>query len=434
MPDPPRAKKTKEMSNSDRERVVLTLIESMVDGQLPKGKISEVAADMSFSRQTISSIWGTSKRARANGNFSLSAVHKKISQRQGNFKYNLQELGESLEALPDGRRETLRDLAKALSVSTTTIKKAMNAGEVVPHTDTIAPALTEQNKVHPFMYCADEVKSNGMFKDMYDRVHVDEKWFYVDRITKRVYRSKGETQRRGKRKCKHKSHIEKIMFMCAVACPRFVPATNQWWDGKIGIWPFARLVPAVRSSRNRPAGTLEWKGYKVDKTAYRDMMIRNVLPAIVQRWPEGQRSGTIWVQQDNAPCHFKLGDAEWTTATLEAELDVKIYCQPPNSPDLNVLDLGFFNSLQSDVEKEEKRNAGELITKVNLCFDRYDRRRLNNVFLTLQTVMQEVILSNGNNEYEIVHMNKERLERSGTLPVSIMASDNVLDLIAATSS
>ena len=48
--------------------------------------------------------------------------------------------------------------------------------------------------------------------------------------------------------------------------------------------------------------------------------------------------------------------------------------------------------------------------------------------------MQEVILSNGNNEYEIVHMNKERLERSGTLPVSIMASDDVIDLIAAPSS
>ena len=77
MPGPPRAEKTKEMSNSDRERVVLTLIESMVDGQLPKGKISEVAAEMSFSRQTISSIWGASKRARANGNVSLSAVHKK---------------------------------------------------------------------------------------------------------------------------------------------------------------------------------------------------------------------------------------------------------------------------------------------------------------------------------------------------------------------
>lgn len=52
----------------------------------------------------------------------------------------------------------------------------------------------------------------------------------------------------------------KIMFLCAIAPPRFDPVTGECiFDGKIGIWPFVEKEIAQRDSVNRPAGTNETK-------------------------------------------------------------------------------------------------------------------------------------------------------------------------------
>ena len=58
---------------------------------------------------------------------------------------------------------------------------------------------------------------------------------------------------------KHKSHITKVMFLCAVARPHFNPCSNSWWDGKLGIWPIGDWELAKWKSKNRPEGTLVWK-------------------------------------------------------------------------------------------------------------------------------------------------------------------------------
>ena len=96
-----------------------------------------------------------------------------------------------------------------------------------------------------------------------------------------------------------------------------------------------------------------------------------------------------------------------------------MYSQPPNSPDLNVLDLGFFNSLQSIVAKEGTRNKQFLIEMVKEKFDNYPYSKINHVFLSLQMAMQEIILCNGGNDYGLTHMSKTQLGRNGNLPMSI---------------
>jgi hypothetical protein len=49
----------------------------------------------------------------------------------------------------------------------------------------------------------------------------------------------------------------------------------------------------------------------------------------------------------------------------------------------------------------------------------YPYLKINRMFVTLQTVFDEVIKANGGNEYKLPHMNKERLEREGRLPVAV---------------
>mmetsp|Transcript_25947 Transcript_25947/g.36933 ORF Transcript_25947/g.36933 Transcript_25947/m.36933 type:complete len:87 (+) Transcript_25947:171-431(+) len=81
------------------------------------------------------------------------------------------------------------------------------------------------------------------------------------------------------------------------------------------------------------------------------MLINKILPTIVERCPNAMKMGTIKIQQDNAPSHIKINDPVFLQAVALRNLDIQLYCQLPNSPDLNVLDLGFFRSLQTMQKK-----------------------------------------------------------------------------------
>jgi len=93
--------------------------------------------------------------------------------------------------------------------------------------------------------------------------------------------------------------------------------------------------------------------------------------------------------------------------------------QPPNSPDMNCLDLGFFASLQSMTDRRVSRNIDELIQNVQLEFDEHRPEILYRVFLTLQGCMTEVMKARGGNKYKIPHMSKEKLEALGMLPKAL---------------
>ena len=50
-----------------------------------------------------------------------------------------------------------------------------------PHYSALKPVLTEQNKYLWLLYALEMVNPNDTtkFQDMYDFIHVDEKWFYL---------------------------------------------------------------------------------------------------------------------------------------------------------------------------------------------------------------------------------------------------------------
>ena len=92
-----------------------------------------------------------------------------------------------------------------------------------------------------------------MFNEMMDVVHVDEKWFYMTQKTRRHYLAPDEEEPH--RTTKWKRYSTKVMFLAAVARPRWDTIRNQPFDGKLGIGPFISIKEARRNSRNRPAGT-----------------------------------------------------------------------------------------------------------------------------------------------------------------------------------
>ena len=54
---------------------------------------------------------------------------------------------------------------------------------------------------------------------MYDFIHLDEKWFYITLVDQKYYLCLDEDVPH--RIVQHKSHIQKLMFLAAVARPRF---------------------------------------------------------------------------------------------------------------------------------------------------------------------------------------------------------------------
>ena len=87
--------------------------------------------------------------------------------------------------------------------------------------------------------------------------------------------------------------------------------------------------------------------------------------------------------------------------------------QPPNSPDMNVLDLGFFNQIQTIQYETCAINIDELVANVIDCYNNSCPEKLNNNFITLTSVMQKVLEHKGNNDFKIPHLGKASKKRKG---------------------
>ncbi|CAK8566040.1 unnamed protein product [Lathyrus sativus] len=210
------------------------------------------------------------------------------------------------------------------------------------------------------------------------------------------------------------------MFLAAVARPRFDNEGNEIFSGKIGVFPLVNKVPARRSSVNRAAGTLETKPItSINKEISRMFLINKVLPAIKEKWPREQASETIYIQQDNVPSHVSMDDEEFRRVASEGGFDIRLTCQPQNSPDLNVLDLGFFNAIQSLQQIEVTNSVDELIQTVQKSYDNFSSKASNKIFLTLQSCMIEIMKVKGSNNYKIPHVKKDVMFHQGILPVEL---------------
>jgi len=144
----------------------------------------------------------------------------------------------------------------------------------------------------------------------------------------------------------------------------------------------------------------------------------------------GQGQRTIWIQQDNAPAHISPDDPDFVRAAdCNDGVQIGMYSQPPNSPDLNVLDLGLFAALGRMKYKVPSSDLNGLVQGVIDCYCEFDWKKIRNVWLTLQCVMNEVIEMDGGWVRKIPHVNKEKLEREGELMLVIAATDKARQLI-----
>lgn len=182
------------------------------------------------------------------------------------------------------------------------------------------------------------------------------------------------------------------MFMAAVARRRFDANKKCTFDGKIEICPFVETEPAKRNSKNRAKGTMVTKPIEsVDKEEIRRIMFEKLYPAIRKKWPIDSQNRPIFIQQDNAKPHLSEHDEDVVKEGNRDGFKIQLKPQPANSPDFNVLDLGFFNSIQSLQHEASPTSIDELIDAVEQALADDRPETLDNVFF---------IVSKGNGELD----------------------------------
>ncbi|ETW06971.1 hypothetical protein H310_03074 [Aphanomyces invadans] len=150
-------------------------------------------------------------------------------------------------------------------------------------------------------------------------------------------------------------------------------------------WFYFTKVSPQRDNVNRKAGTLETKSVVVTKDVYRTVLLE---------------------KHDNARAHVTPSDPELQSAfNTYRSLGwmMSLAPQPPNSPDTNVLDLGFFAAIQSLQHRKSARTIDELVGH------------------------EETLKLFGGNGYKVPHMSKHKEERKGMLPENVLVPSDVFD-------
>jgi hypothetical protein len=196
---------------------------------------------------------------------------------------------------------------------------------------------------------------------------------------------------------------------------------------------------AARSSSNRQAGTWETKSIKCTKETYMRMIINDVIPAIRERWPHSRSANPIdiRIQHDNARPHNIGNEPAFIAAcTSHPRFVISLQEQPSNSPDLNVLDLGLFRSLQSLQWRQSPppSTIDDLLRNVRAAYSQYEPWKLYKVFITHQACMDLILILHGDNHYQIPHHGKDRLAQhfivNPNLPLSEKAKEVWRDLVS----
>jgi len=462
--------KSKRMTAADKKAACSVLVALSDDGKPPRAAFSAVAAHFSVHRTTTARSWKQTNSkitdlpsneddddGSDNGNNILLDKHipaaafdtNMSSRRKGKFKHDRDAIKAKVAAIPFSKRRRTRMLAAQLETPQSTLMHILKEkGSVFRrHSNALKPKLTEENQQARLQFALSKINFNTttptrhgppqpIFNTLFDEVHVDEKWFCLCRDGENHIIIYGEEP--PKRHASHKSHITKVMFLCAQARPRRLH-NGTWWDGEIGIWPVGECTVAQRTSVNRPAGADEFAKQSVDRDKHREMMINDVVPAMQSRFPtsEQSRHGTMCIQQDGAPSHIptKNEDDMWfeEMEALGLNDSVQLVTQPANSPDVNINDLGFFNALQAMCHSCCPMNSLELVEMTTMCYNECPANKINRIWLACQSCLNEIIKCNGKNDCKIPHMNKDKLERTNMLPLTLDVCEEGLALLQAQS-
>lgn len=284
-----------------------------------------------------------------------------------------------------------------------TVRQIMQIEEWVKSKKYIKPYLTKEHELDRLTWSKNREKFDFFSPDKVV-VHIDEKYFYAFRTGKVIYYPPD---------CEppattalSKTQIPKVMFFGAVAPPN--KAEN--FDGRIGLWMVSETKTAKNKSKFHEPGEEYEINAMMNGELFVDMCQNLLIPAIQKKLKFAK---IIEVQMDSAGGHkikSSVDELNQYCQSKKAYKNISFIIQPTRSPDLNVLDLGIWNSIQSGVPtiKYDENSSTKMIYRIRdqvlQAWEDYDAcEKLNKIFNTLTLIYKEVIKAEGGNNFKLPH-------------------------------
>ena len=282
----------------------------------------------------------------------------------------------------------------------------------------LRPKLKNTHKLDRIDWTLNEIDMESMtFGYNYDCVHIDEAWYFMlanGRAVKVMPNADGTYTIPEAPAVVSKRHIDKVMFLAALARPHPVYPSRKFGDqpanGKILMHP---IIEMGEYTRGPLAGTEKVVNVSVNAEVYVNLIKRQVVPSIMtEMWWHHRDSGTpdagriIYVQQDGAPPHT----AEKTLRALAYYRSDGFYnrtgfrlhfvTQPARSPDLNICDLAFWHSNKCKLKGKNWATRQQLVEGVVHSFAEYPHAELEKGWRFLYRVYRGILEDLGGNKYK----------------------------------
>ena len=194
---------------------------------------------------------------------------------------------------------------------------------------------------------------------------LDEKWFYVSTTRGRLKLPAGVEK--PKRRQKSKRFVAKIMVLTAVARP----SKRRRFGGMLGCWrvteTFTYKKKTTFQGQVYHAGDTREKDCTMDGDKFADMLKDLVFPCIREKMHFAK---VVTVQYNNAGGHgmstIDAKIADQLPSPGRGVPALKIVPQCAQSPDTNVCDLGFFNSIDARLPKLRPYDLDEFYQLVDM--------------------------------------------------------------------
>ena len=189
-----------------KQAVYAMVLERTTQGILSRGVSAEVSALTCIPARTIQSWWNICKEAGG-----IHGLENKRAKNCGRKRIAFDP--EAIKQVDLRKRTTLRDLVNDLHMAKTTLWRCLKEELLRRHTNAIKSTLTDENKVARVRFCLSmldqlTIPEDPSFNEMYNVIHIDEKWFYRSRGSQNYYLAPDEED--PYRSTQSKNFIEKV--------------------------------------------------------------------------------------------------------------------------------------------------------------------------------------------------------------------------------
>ena len=265
-------------------------------------------------------------------------------------------------------------------------------------------------------------------------VHLDEKWFHSQRVGGMLYMPADASV--PVQRLFSKTQVPKVMFIAAVARPVVDKAKKIAFDGQLGFFPIVMRDHYRSNSKLGVCGDEYYYNITMNGERFHSFLTKTLMPTIYAKCAWAHK---VVVQFDGAGGHgigsngallTKLNLLASQKAAREGKPSIEFRKQPAQSPDLNVLDLGAWHSLQTavDVVKYSQAGEGKMETRIVVaCVKAWEATwqapaKLASLFDYLETkIWPEIVKYRGGNKYKMPHRSAEARKEFAALSDTLTA-------------